>query len=217
MIIVIADLCFVLMEECHFPTQNASQRDPYDHWTKANDKAYLYILASMSDILNKKYEIMVTACQIMDSLREMFGQSFIQIKQNAIKYVYYARMKEDQSVREHVLNMIVNFNVVEMNGAVFDEKSQGKGHTTAAEGKGKAKVAIKGKCFHCNMNGHWKRNCLKYLAKKKEKEGKYDLLILDTCFVENDQNVWILDSGATNHVCSSLQETSSFSNLRRVK
>ncbi|KAA0056221.1 gag/pol protein [Cucumis melo var. makuwa] len=97
------------MEECPpFPTQNASQsvKDAYDRWTKANDKARLYILASMSDILSKKHEIMVTARQIMDSLREMFGQPSIQIKQEAIKYVYNARMKEDQSVREHVLDMI---------------------------------------------------------------------------------------------------------------
>ncbi|KAA0041821.1 gag/pol protein [Cucumis melo var. makuwa] len=190
MILVIDDPHFVLMEECSpFPTQNASQgvKDAYDCWTKVNDKARLYILASMSDILSKKHEIMVTARQIMDSFREMFGQPSIQIKQEAIKYVYNARMKEGQSVTEHVLDIIINFNVVEMNGKVFDEKSQvsyilkslsksflqfrsnteinkidynmttllkelskkiqkkkggkGKGHTSIAEGKGKAKVA----------------------------------------------------------------------------
>ncbi|KAA0066279.1 gag/pol protein [Cucumis melo var. makuwa] len=114
MILVIADPRFVLMEECPpFHTQNASQsvRDAYGHWTKANDKACLYILASMSDILSKKHEIMVTARQIMDSLREMFEQPSIQIKQEAIKYIYNARMIEGQSVREHVLDMIVNFNI----------------------------------------------------------------------------------------------------------
>ncbi|KAA0063887.1 gag/pol protein [Cucumis melo var. makuwa] len=237
MILVIADLRFVLMEECPpFPTQNASQsvKDAYDHWTKANDKASLYMLASLSDILSKKHEIMVTARQIMDSLREMFGQPSIQIKQEAIKYVYNARMKEGQSVREHVLGMIVNFNVAEMNKAIFDEKSQVsyilkslsksflqfcsnvkmnkieynmttllkelqtfqslKGQKEGeAKGKGKAKVAIKGKCFHYNVDGHWKRNCPKYFAKKKEKEE------------------------ATNHVCSSLQETSSFKQLEEDK
>ncbi|TYK25935.1 gag/pol protein [Cucumis melo var. makuwa] len=92
-------------------------------------------------------------------------------------------------------------------------RGKGKGPTIAAEGTGKAKVAIKGKCFHCNVDGHWKRNCPKYLAKKKEKEGKYDLLELETCLVENDQNSWILDSRATNHVCSSLQKTRSFKHL----
>ena len=44
---------------------------------------------------------------------------------------------------------------------------KGKGLTTAAEGKGKAKVAIKRKYFYCNVDEHWKRNCPKYLAKKK--------------------------------------------------
>ncbi|TYK09545.1 gag/pol protein [Cucumis melo var. makuwa] len=148
MILVIADLHFVLMKKRPpFPTQNASQsiRDAYNRWTKANDKAHLYILASISDILSKKHEIVVTAHQIMDSLNKMFGQPSIQIKQEAIKYVYNARMKEGESVREHVLIMIVNFNVAKMNGAVFDEKSQkkkggkGKDSIAAAEDKGKAK------------------------------------------------------------------------------
>ncbi|TYK21841.1 gag/pol protein [Cucumis melo var. makuwa] len=216
-ILVIADLRFILMDECPpFPTQNASQsvKDTYDRWTKANDKARVYILASMSDILSKKHEIMVTACQIMDSLREMFGQSSIQIKQDAIKYVYNAHMKEGQSVRDHVIDMIVHFNVAEMNGVVFDEKSQmsfilkslpksflqfpsnaemnkinynmttflkelhtfqslkgqKEGEANVVHSRWKAKVAIKRKCFRCNVDGHWKRNCPKYLAKKKEKE-----------------------------------------------
>ncbi|KAA0060557.1 Retrovirus-related Pol polyprotein from transposon TNT 1-94 [Cucumis melo var. makuwa] len=63
MILVIADLCFVLKEECPpFPTQNASEsvKDAYDRWTKANDKAHFYILAIISDILSKKHEIIET-------------------------------------------------------------------------------------------------------------------------------------------------------------
>ncbi|CAJ2651929.1 unnamed protein product [Trifolium pratense] len=28
-------------------------------------------------------------------------------------------------------------------------------------------IAKEGKCFHCNKNGHWKRNCPKYLEDKK--------------------------------------------------
>ncbi|RVW18790.1 Retrovirus-related Pol polyprotein from transposon TNT 1-94 [Vitis vinifera] len=42
-------------------------------------------------------------------------------------------------------------------------------------------VQKKGKCFHCKQPGHWKLQCLTWLAKKKQ------------------------DSGATNHVCNSLQ------------
>ena len=54
----------------------------------------------------------------------MFGQTSIQIWHEAIKYVYNARMKEGQSVREHVLDLMVQFNVAEMNGVIVDEQSQ---------------------------------------------------------------------------------------------
>ena len=80
-----------------------------------------------------------------------------------------------------------------------------KANTTAAKTSKKTK-ATKGICFHCNQEGHWKRNCPKYLVeKKKAKQGKCDLLVLQTCLVENDDSTWIKDSGATNHVCSSFQ------------
>ena len=68
----------------------------------------------------------------------------------------------------------------------------------------------KGKCCHCEVEGHWKRNCNKYLSELKDKKkGKYDLLVAEACLVEDDLSPWIVDSGATNHVYSSLQMLSS--------
>ena len=68
----------------------------------------------------------------------------------------------------------------------------------------------KGNCFHCGVEGHWKRNCNKYLSELKEKKkGKYDLLVSEACLVDDDLSPWIINSGATNHVCSSLQMLSS--------
>ena len=59
----------------------------------------------------------------------------------------------------------------------------------------------KGKCFKCRQKGHWKRNC----PKATKKLGMGDLLVVEACLVENFNDKWIIDSGATNHVCYSLQ------------
>ena len=72
-------------------------------------------------------------------------------------------------------------------------------------GKNDSNREPKGKCFHCGVDGHWKRNCNKYLSELKEKKkGKFDLLVLETNLVEVDSQSWIIDSGSTNHICSSL-------------
>ena len=64
----------------------------------------------------------------------------------------------------------------------------------------------KGKCFHCGIDSHRKRNYKKYLEELKiKKKGKSDLHVLESCLVENDMSSWIVDSGATNHVCCSMQ------------
>ena len=69
----------------------------------------------------------------------------------------------------------------------------------------------KGKCFHCDGEGHWRRNCPAYLAElaEKKKNGMTDLHVLEAFYAEDTSSTWIVDSGATNHVCSSLQLLSS--------
>ncbi|TYK09668.1 gag/pol protein [Cucumis melo var. makuwa] len=189
----------------------------------------------------------------MDSLKGMFRQPEWSLRHEAIKYIYTKRMKEGTSVREHVLDMMMHFNIAEVNGGAIDEANQvsfileslpksfipfqtnaslnkiefnlttllnelqrfqnltkGKGkevETNVATTKGKFKIGSsskskvgplkpnhriekkgkrktpkqnmekktteKGKCYHCGENGHWLRNCPKYLAQKKaEKEAQ---------------------------------------------
>ena len=57
----------------------------------------------------------------------------------------------------------------------------------------KGKKVEKDKCYHCNQDRHWLRNCLKYLGEKKaekEAQDKYDLLAVETCLVEYDTSTW---------------------------
>ncbi|XP_038874884.1 uncharacterized protein LOC120067387 [Benincasa hispida] len=126
-ILVVDDLRFVLTKECLLvPSSTATQnvRDVYDTWVKANEKSRAYILASVSNVLNKKHEVMPTTRKIMASLQEIFEQPLSSIRHEAIKYVYVTHMKDGTNVREYVLDMMVHFNIVEAHGAMIDETCQ---------------------------------------------------------------------------------------------
>ncbi|KAA0041122.1 gag/pol protein [Cucumis melo var. makuwa] len=99
---------------------------------KSKWKARVYILASMSDVLAKKHESLATTKEIKDSLKGMFGQPEWSMRHEAIKYIYTKRMKEGTSVREHVLDMMMHFNIAEVNGGAIDEANQ---NLTMGKGK----------------------------------------------------------------------------------
>ncbi|TYJ96373.1 gag/pol protein [Cucumis melo var. makuwa] len=54
----------------------------------------------------------------------MFGQPKWSLRHEAIKYIYTKRMKEGTSVREHVLDMMIHFNIAKVNGGAIDEANQ---------------------------------------------------------------------------------------------
>ncbi|TYK21885.1 gag/pol protein [Cucumis melo var. makuwa] len=131
-ILVIVDLRFFLNEERpQALASNANHR-----WVKANEKAHIYILASMSNVLTKKHESLAHAKEIMDSLREMFGQPSLPLRHEAIKHAYTKRMKERTSVKEHVLDIMMHFNIVEVNGSRINEVKGKKWKQMKKKGKG---------------------------------------------------------------------------------
>ena len=54
------------------------------------------------------------------------------------------------------------------------------------------------KCFYCKGTGHWKENCLKYLADKKDgKMNKlYLIYIIDVYFTSVRSNPSVFDTGS---------------------
>ena len=65
----------------------------------------------------------------------------------------------------------------------------------------------KGKCFHYNIAGHWKRNYPTYLAdlkKAKVAEPSEGMLIFESNLMVTTNFSWLLDSGSSAHICTSI-------------
>ena len=60
-------------------------------------------------------------------------------------------------------------------------------------------------CFYCKGTGHWKRNCLKYLADKKDGKvkGIFDIHVIDVYLTNARSSVWAFDTGSIAHICNS--------------
>ena len=62
----------------------------------------------------------------------------------------------------------------------------------------------KGTCFHCDVKGHWKRNCKKYLNEKTQRKhgDARCIYMIDTYLSYRDSASWVLDTGCTSHICN---------------
>ena len=70
-------------------------------------------------------------------------------------------------------------------------------------------------CFYCKGEGHWKRNCPKYLADKKagNVKGIFDIHVIDVYLTSSRSSAWVFDTGSVAHICNSKQE---LQNKRRL-
>ena len=75
--------------------------------------------------------------------------------------------------------------------------------------KPKARPKPETDCFYCEGNGHWKRNCPKYLADKKDgkvNKSIYDIHVIDVYFTIVRSNPWVFDTCSVAKISNSKQE-----------
>ena len=89
----------------------------------------------------------------------------------------------------------------------FKKRAKGKKGNFKKNGKQVAAQVKKPKsgpkpeteCFYCKQTGHWKRNCPKYLADKKDgkvNNGIFDIQIIDVYFTSVRSNPSVFDTGS---------------------
>nr|XP_016459490.1 PREDICTED: uncharacterized protein LOC107783044 [Nicotiana tabacum] len=71
-----------------------------------------------------KHQSMGSAYDMLESLKEMFGEQNRVAKQTSVKALLNTKMVEGSSVKDHVLKMMSLLNELEVLGAVIDKESQ---------------------------------------------------------------------------------------------
>src|SRR6187399_259521 len=63
-------------------------------------------------------------------------------------------------------------------------------------------------CFYYKGTGHWKRNCPKYLADKKDvkvNKGICDIHVIDVYLTNDRSSTWVFDTDSVANICNSEQ------------
>ena len=161
---------------------------------------------NQAEVLGMKMEQRSRIDFIFESLPDRFTQFKVNYNMNKMDLTPTELMHELESA-ERAFGKSGSVHMTE--GSTFKPKGKPKGGKKN-KNKQKGQVPVtkttamkkpKGKCFKCGQKGHWKQNCPQ-IAKK---QGMGNLNVVEPCLVENYNDKWIIDSGATNHVCYSLQ------------
>ena len=161
---------------------------------------------NQAEVLGMKMEQRSQIDFIFESLPDRFTQFKVNYNMNKMDLTPTELMHELESA-EMAFGKSGGVHMTE--GSTFKPKGKPKGGKKN-KNKQKGQVPVtkttamkkpKGKCFKCGQKGHWKQNCPQ-IAKK---QGMGNLNVVEACLVENYNDKWIIDSGATNHVCYSLQ------------
>ncbi|KAI3471446.1 hypothetical protein Pfo_031193, partial [Paulownia fortunei] len=167
---------------------------------------------NVAEVLGAEIKSETQVDMALETLPEMFSQFKVSYNMNKLNMSLTELMKELQNA-ENVLKTRGGDALAVTSTGPSSSKPKGKGGNKRKKSnkkgpqqqakKAKSDGKPKGKCFYCGQKGHWKRNCPEYLASKKQGNG--ELSFIESCLVVDSTDTWIVDSGATNHICNTLQ------------
>ncbi|XP_073152236.1 uncharacterized protein [Henckelia pumila] len=167
---------------------------------------------NVAEVLGAEIKSETQVDMTLETLPEMFSQFKVSYNMNKLNMSLIELMKELQNAESVLKTQSGDALVVAFVGPSYSKpkgkignnkrkKPNKKGPQQRAK-KVKIDGKTKGKCFHCGEKSHWKRNCQGYLASKQQGGG--ELSFIESCLVVDSTNTWIVDSGATNHICNLL-------------
>ncbi|KAJ0085058.1 hypothetical protein Patl1_08109 [Pistacia atlantica] len=135
-----------------------------------------------TEVIEAKIDHQTQMDMIVNALPDSFAQFKINYELNKKEYNLTGLMNDLQVAKKILLKEKHDeSNIVEAAFLGYAPKSfkkvkrkrqKGKKENLAPWKKNTKKEAKpKGKCFHCGVLGHWKRNCQVYLAQKKSDKG----------------------------------------------
>lgn len=98
----------------------------------------------------------------------------------------------------------------------FNAKKKGKSSEQSNKEKNKGNnIKQKGNCFLCGESTHWKRDCPQNKKNNSNKNNKQentssDAFVCHGSTSGGDKNTWVLDSGASDHMCHRREWFTSF-------
>lgn len=116
------------------------EKDVYQKRMDDDLMARCYMMVFMSLELKKQHESMGSAYEIFLNIQKLYGKEFL-----------------------------LEFNEAATSKSKLKPKGKGIGKGKSIQRKKKGNNKAKGTCFHCDKDGHWKRNCWEYLDTLKNR------------------------------------------------
>ncbi|KAM2242325.1 hypothetical protein ACFX1S_009299 [Malus domestica] len=193
----VKDILYVLKQSPpHVPPTKLALKEEcqnYDRHYENDLQSKCLILTSLSEELMKLHKHMDTSCAMGESLHKMHDIETSNVRFSNVCSLLNAKMAKGTLVHKHGQNMERIFQDLESLGTSIDGKmTQG---------------------FHCGNDERWKKKYRVRIANLMTRTLEGTISVIESAFTVSS-NSWIFDSGASQHICNSLQGLTGSRTLR---